>query len=121
MPRKRFIPHRLAVGAETPFADAETAWFWFMHCQKARWDGAEFERGLAEIIRPCEPDDIYRCVRRLVTTGIIGDAHFRVLVRFGALDRPPDPNDPDEAFSCRLWDEALDRLLTILRHEGIVE
>ena len=121
MPRKRLAPQYLPANPETPFPDAATAWFWFMRCQKARWDGARFERGLAEVSRPCEPDDIYRAVRRLVKAGRLADIHFKVLVRFGVLDRPPDPRQPDEVRPVRFWDEALDALTTVLRRKGIVE
>lgn len=121
MPRTRFVPRRQPIMPEAPFADAETAWFWFMRCQKARWDGARFERGLAQEVRPCEPDDIYRCARRLVVEGKLQSRHFEVLARFGVLDRPPDSRRPDEVGAHRLWDEALDKLSTVLRRKGIVE
>jgi hypothetical protein len=121
MSRKRFVPARLAMHEETPFPDAAAAWFWFMHSQKARWDGARFERGLADAVRPCEPDDIYRCARHLVDRGRIRAAHFKVLLRFGVLDRSPDPHQPDEVLPSRLWEEAVDALTTELRGKGIVE
>ena len=121
MPKKRFIPYLMPEQPETPFTDAATAWFWFMHCQKARWDGARFERDLGTESRPCEPDDIYRCARRLVATGKITQRHFDVLLRFGVLDRPPDPHLAEEFRAYRFWDEALDRMTTILRAKGIVQ
>jgi len=121
MPKKRFVPHQMPASPEKPFTDAAAAWFWFVHCQKARWDGAQFERDMARESRPCEPDDIYRCARRLVTTGKISPRHLDVLLRFGVLDRPPDPQFAEEFRAYRMWDEALDRMTTILRCKGIVQ
>jgi len=121
MPKKRFVPHVLPDCPERLFPDAMTAWFWFIRCQKARWDGAQFERDMASEVRPCEPDDIYRCARRLVTTGKMQPHHLEVLLRFGVLDRPPDPNFAAEFRAYRMWDEALDSMTGILRAKGIVE
>lgn len=121
MARQRFAPRTPTECEEVAFVDAEAAWFWFMRCQKARWDGARFESGMALQARPCEPDDIYRAARQLMRERKIGSHHFSVLCRFGVLDRPPDPRCREEAWPCRLWDEALDKLTTVLRHKGIVE
>ena len=91
-----------------------------MRCQKARLDGARFERGLNRDVRPCEPDDIYRVVKALFRSGRIRSVNLGVLHRFGVLDRPPDPRCNEELLAARHWQEALIQLTSILRDKGIV-
>jgi len=40
---------------------------------------------------------------------------------YGLYERPPDPRCRKEQNAFHLWDEALDRLTTVLRQKGIVE
>ena len=101
------------------FSSAEEAWFWFVRCQQVRRDGARFDdRGGLQ--RPCDPDDIYVAATALHRRGILGPPHMNVLATFGLRGQPPDARCRDEQRSARLWDEALDRLSTILRGKGIV-
>lgn len=51
----------------------------------------------------------------------IGREHLAALGRYGWRERPPDPRRREEERPARLWDEALDRLSTVLRKKGIVE
>ena len=104
-----------------PFGSAEEAWFWFVRCQKARVDGARFEAVPGAIVRPCDPDDIYRAVRDLHRRQVIGRRHIRVLERYGMMERPPDERCREEARSYAFWDEALDRLTTVLKSKAIVQ
>lgn len=105
--------------AVAAFANAEQAWFWFIRCQQVRRDGARLtSSGLAD--RPCDPDDIYCGVMRLARNCILKPNHLRVLGQFGLRGCPPDPRCHNEQQDARLWDEALDRLTTVLRRKGIV-
>lgn len=121
MPRKRFVPSRSKILPEAPFANAEAAWFWFMRSQKLRWEGAVINDRTVTEMRPCDPDDIYRAVKELHRSGSIRQAHVQTLHRFGVLDRPPDLRCPEEVLAHRLWDEALDKLTSVLRRKEIVE
>lgn len=121
MPRARYTPKSYYEVPTDPFADAEQAWFWFMRCQRAREEGVRFEDVPGSIARPCDPDDLYRAVVDLVQRRLIGREHLRVLGVFGLLERPPDPRRREEERPARLWDEALERLTTILRPKGIIE
>ena len=121
MQRKRYVPRTMPCIAGVPFTSAEEAWFWFMRCQRARLDGARFLEGEGLVTRPCEPDDLYRALKSLLRRRLIRGEHVKILTRFGWNDRPPDPRCRDEERPYRLWDEALDRLTTILRKKEIVE
>jgi len=48
-----------------PFNTVEEAWFWFICAMEAREDGATPGKSRGEILRPCEPTDIYRTLERL--------------------------------------------------------
>jgi len=73
------------------------------------------------IIRPCDPDDLYRAVMSLVRRRRIGREHLRVLAIFGIEELAPDPRIMEQERACRLWGEALDRLTTVLKRKGIIE
>lgn len=69
--------------------------------------------------RPCDIDDIALAYRRLVVAGKLDRRHERALVDYGMAQRPPDRRvDPMGVVA---WDEALDRLSTVLVAKGIVE
>jgi hypothetical protein len=120
MPRFRYTPRVHCRAAGAPFADAEEAWFWFVRCHRVRRDGARLAGRPGASPRPCDPDDIYRAVKRLARTGRIGAGHLRVLACFGLREAPPDPRRSDEARAARLWTESLDRLATVLREKAII-
>lgn len=120
MPRKRYVPPTRRQEFTTPFVTAEEAWFWFIRCQRARQDGARFEWGASEIIRPCDPDDLYRAVMGLARRRMIGREHLWVLEKYGLRERPPDTRITAEQRSCRLWKEAFDRLGPVLEEKQIV-
>jgi len=121
MPRPRYIPRRVSVAPTVPFLNAEEAWFWFVRCQRARADGVRFETVLGCAARPCDPDDLYRAVLGLRRRRRLTGRHMKVLADFGLLERPPDSRRREEERPARLWDEALDRMETVLRQKGIVE
>lgn len=120
MKREKYVPRGLAERAVEPFADAEQAWFWFCHCQVARRDGAVFDSSFSLFARPCDPDDIHRAVTGLRQRRLIGRPHVEVLGRYGLAMSPPDPRASEQERDARYWDEALDRLTTVLRGKGIV-
>jgi len=116
-----FIPPRLTEVAVLPFIDAEEAWFWFMHSQRARAEGGQFRGASGGTARPCDPDDLYRAVMDLARRRLIGRAHLKVLAHFGYNDCPPDPRIDNEVRAHSLWSEALDRLTTVLKSKGIID
>jgi hypothetical protein len=105
---------------QRPFSHAEEAWFWFVHCQKARRLGCRLQAGGALFQRPCDPDDIYCALMRLHAQSVLSNAHLRTLATYGLRGSPPDTRCADEWAAARLWEEALDRLSTPLRAKGIL-
>ncbi len=103
-----------------PFDSAEQAWFWFIRCQKMRNDGASYCPSKESSPRPCDPDDLYRIVRRLHQNNRLSDEHLSVLSKFGVLECPPDARHGPEQRAARVWDEAMDRMLSTLMTKGIV-
>lgn len=92
-----------------------------MRSQRARLEGAKMRSDEADVVRPCDPDDIYRAVMALVRARILGRHHLKVLASFGISECAPDPRIREQQRAFRFWDEALDRLTTVLRKKGIVE
>lgn len=121
MRRTRYVPRTVPLRPTAPFASAEEAWFWFARCQRLRREGGRLEADAATVARPCDPDDVCRAALGLRRVGVIRNRHLAVLARFGLGERPPDGRRRDEADAARLWDEALDRMTTVLRAKGIVE
>lgn len=105
---------------QRPFSHAEEAWFWFVHCQRVRREGARLRGDGPRFARPCDPDDIYRALMGLHSRSIVSSRHLRVLATYGLRGCPPDSRCPDERPAARLWDEALDRLARPLRDKGII-
>lgn len=121
MPRTRFTPRSYYDVPYTPFANAEEAWFWFVRCHRARQDGARFESIPGAKVRPCDPDDLYRAVSSLSRRRKLTSEHLKVLGAYGLCERPPDPRRREEERPARLWNEALDKLSTVLKNKGIIE
>lgn len=102
------------------FSSAEQAWFWFLAAQKAKEEGARFTAGLAEVPKPCEPIDILKVVDRLYRHRRLMMDHIMVLRHYGQRMCPPDSRRPKEIRAARLWNEAMDRMETVLIDKGIV-
>ncbi len=105
------------------FRDAAQAWFWTVGALAARRDGTgrgDTGRGGARIPRPCDPDDVIRCLDTLYRRRRIDLAHARVLRVWGERGTAPDAARPAEQAAARLWHEALGRLDWLLRMKGIV-
>ena len=103
-----------------PFRDAAEAWFWAVRALQARREGARFTANQGAIHRPCEPDDVVRCLDGLYRQRRIDLLHARVLRNWGERGMAPDPGRPRESCDARIWREAIERLEWPLRIKGIV-
>lgn len=110
-----------ASGVRTqPFSNAEEAWLWTMSALIARREGARFSSGKGLVSRPCDPDDVIKCLDRLYRQRRIALAHARILRIWGERQIRPNQAVAAEEYDCRLWTEALERLEWPLRIKGIV-
>jgi hypothetical protein len=103
-----------------PFASAEDAWLWTMAALTARRDGARHSTNKGRLPRPCEPDDVVRCLDSLYRQRRVDLVHARVLRVWGERQSPPSAAVAAERHDHRLWVEALERLEWPLRVKGIV-
>ena len=103
-----------------PFSNAEHAWLWTMAALIARREGARFTAGKGAITRPCDPDDVVKCLDALYRQRQIDLAHARVLRVWGERQMPPSAVVAAERQDRKLWIEALERLEWPLRVKGIV-
>lgn len=113
-------PVRTKNPAEQPFGSAQEAWFWTMAALMARRDGARYTAGIGPVQRPCEPDDVVKCLDRLYRQRRIDLEHARILRVWGERQCPPSPGHTGQRYDWRLWREALERLEWPLRVKGIV-
>ena len=105
-------------GRTEPFRSAEQAWFWTMGALVARREGSHGS-GL-RTARPCDPDDVVKCLDQLYRRRRVDLVHARILRIWGERGMAPNPAYPLERGDWRLWREALDRLEWPLRVKGIV-
>jgi len=111
----------LDVGRRTePFRSAEEAWFWTMAALRARREGARYTANQGRVARPCEPDDVVRCLDQLYRRRRIDLVHARILRIWGERGTGPNAAYLAERGDWRIWREALDRLEWPLRIKGIV-
>ena len=103
-----------------PFRDAQEAWLWTMAALIARREGARFSAGKGPVTRPCEPDDVVKCLDGLYRQRRIDLVHARILRIWGERQMAPSVNIAAERHDHRLWLEALERLEWPLRGKGIV-
>jgi hypothetical protein len=103
-----------------PFASAEEAWLWTMAALAARRDGARYTAGKGAVARPCDPDDVVKCLDGLYRQRRIDLAHARVMRQWGERQLPPNAAVFAERLDHRLWAEAMERLSWPLRQKGIV-
>ncbi len=109
-----------AVEATQPFRSAEEAWLWTMAALMARREGARYSAGKGRVTRPCEPDDVVRCLDTLYRQRRLSLSHARILRIWGDRQMAPNPAFAAEHTDSRLWREALERLEWLLRVKGIV-
>ncbi|MFN3448560.1 MAG: hypothetical protein ACK44F_07670 [Roseococcus sp.] len=119
-PRAAAAPVLGSLARAEPFRSAEEAWFWTMAALMARREGARVRAGQGLSLRPCEPDDVVKCLDRLYRQRRIEIAHARILRIWGERGVPPCPRHPAERGDHRLWREAMQRLEFPLRVKGIV-
>jgi hypothetical protein len=117
MTPKRSVPARFG-SFSSPFASVDEAWFWTVAALTARHDGSR--HGGARAPRPCDPDDVVRCLDRLYRDRRIELAHARVLRTWGERQISPGGTGK-EAADMMLWRQAMDRLRPVLRQKGIVQ
>src|SRR5450755_4751879 len=86
-----------------PFRSAEEAWLWTMAALQARRDGARYTANRGLVSRPCEPDDVVRCLDALYRSKRIDLVHARVLRVWGERQMAPDPDYATEQCDFRLW------------------
>jgi len=103
-----------------PFTSSEEAWFWTMAALIARRDGARLSAGRGAVVRPCEPDDVVKCLDRLYRQRRIELHHARILRIWGERGSAPNPRFPAERGDAQIWREAMERLDFPLRQKGIV-
>ena len=114
-------PARNWSGIQTqPFDSAEAAWLWTMAALIARREGARYTANKGAVIRPCDPDDIVKCLDGLYRQKRIDLAHARILRIWGERQMAPSLSVAAECHDHRLWVEALERLEWPLRVKGIV-
>jgi hypothetical protein len=102
------------------FASAEAAWLWTMAALVARRDGARYTANKGLVRRPCDADDVVKCLDGLYRQRRIDLGHARVLRIWGERQMAPTPAVAAEYHDHRLWAEALERLEWPLRIKGIV-
>ena len=86
----------------------------------ARREGGHYSSGKAPVKRPCDPDDVVRCLDLLYRSKRIDLVHARILRAWGERGMAPDPAYAGERSDHRYWREAMDRLEWPLRVKGIV-
>jgi hypothetical protein len=103
-----------------PFPTVDEAWFWTMAALMARREGARYTANKGRVQRPCEPDDVIKCLDTLYRRRRIDLVHARILRVWGERRCAPNPANVNERCDWRLWREALDRLEWPLRVKGII-
>jgi hypothetical protein len=119
-PRPSHQPSFASLIRTEPFTSAEEAWFWTMAALTARRDGARVAAGKGLAQRPCEPDDVIKCLDRLYRQRRIDLTHARIMRIWGERGVAPCPRHAQERGDHRLWREAMNRLEWPLRVKGIV-
>lgn len=120
MSKSRHMRRPMPIKHMIPFLDAEEAWFWFIRSQRARREGARLTDTDSAHTRPCEPDDIYRIVMGLFRRRTLHKGHLRVLAEYGWRGASPDGRVRDEEPPALLWEDALERMTTVLKEKGII-
>jgi hypothetical protein len=118
LPTEAITQARTSGARVEPFRSAEQAWFWTMSALVARREGTHGSGPRTE--RPCDPDDVVKCLDQLYRRRRIDLQHARILRIWGERGTAPNPIYPLERGDWKLWREALDRLEWPLRVKGIV-
>jgi hypothetical protein len=118
--RTNSVPVLSSMAKAEPFQSAEEAWIWTMSALMARREGARVVAGAGRKQRPCEPDDVVKCLDRLYRQRRIDLVHARIMRLWGERGTAPDPRHLSERNDWRIWNEAMQRLDWPLRMKGIV-
>ncbi len=103
-----------------PFRSGEEAWFWTMATILARRDGAGLAWRPDATMRPCDPEDVIKCLNLLYERRGVALLHARILRIWGERQIAPDADLPGQADDARLWLQAMGQLEWALRGRGIV-
>jgi hypothetical protein len=103
-----------------PFRSSEEAWFWAVAALLARRDGASVLWRPDGPARPCDPDDIIKCLNSLYERRGVALLHARVLRIWGERQMAPDAELPGQAGDFQLWQQAMGQLEWALRGRGLV-
>lgn len=103
------------------FENAQEVWFWFMKSLEARADGAYCMRSNGDVVRPCEPNDIYTIINRLHRTRRLLIDHLRVLAHYGRRGFAPSLDRQKEQKSYYLWQEAFDVLEDVFSFKKLLK
>ena len=106
--------------AALPFRTAEEAWLWTMAALLARRDGAPLSWRPDAQARPCDPEDVLRCLDSLYRQRSIELLHARILRIWGERQAAPRCDRAQQRSDWRLWYQALGQLEWALRARGIV-
>src|ERR1700758_5275377 len=93
-----------------PFGSAEDAWLWTMAALIARREGARYTANKGQLRRPCDPDDVVKCLDALYRQRRIDLVHARILRIWGERQMAPSRAVAVEREDHRVWVEALGRL-----------
>jgi hypothetical protein len=118
--RTNSVPVLSSMSKAEPFLSAEEAWIWTMSALVARREGARIVAGAGSKQRPCEPDDVIKCLDRLYRQRRIDLVHARIMRIWGERGVAPDPRHLGEKNDWRIWNEAMQRMDWPLRMKGIV-
>ncbi len=99
------------------FDSAEEAWFWYCKYEEKSFSKSNSSN---KIIRPCYLDDIYIVVSKLYLARKISERHLKTLIKYGKMQVVPDHRILEEQEEALWWDDAMDKLETILMKKGIV-
>ena len=103
-----------------PFRSAEQAWLWTMAILLARRDGAGAAWRPEGPPRPCDPEDVIRCLDTLYRQRSIDLLHVRILRIWGERQRAPHAQRLLQQSDWRLWRQSLGQLEWSLRARGVV-
>ncbi len=107
--------------AVQPFRSGEEAWLWTMATLMARRDGAGPDWRPEGPARPCDPEDVVRCLDTLYRQASVDLLHARILRIWGERQRAPRADTGRLGGDWRLWTQALGQLEWALRARGVVQ
>ena len=86
------------------FNSAEHAWFWF--CRIFERDQA-YMGAQSHACPPCESNDIYIIVKKLIQNKELSQDAVKVLFKYGKRQEPPDMRWGSSLNECLRWNDAM--------------